>query len=978
MTFGALAFLNPLILVGLIALPIIYWLLRTVPPSPKRVTFPPTRILVGLENTEKTPANSPWWLTLLRLLAAALVIFALANPLLNPTRKASLSGDGPVVVFVDNGWASAAHWDTRAAMLERIANTAESQNKPLMVVPTASPTRQYQIKIEAPTEARATLSAIIAQPFPPNPKAAVDAAAQALASARPGKTDANVIWLSDGIGYDTTSAFAERLSQLSATGTLQVIESAPGETALGLAAGLGRGGQLTAKVIRASGTTRTGVLHALSARNERLGETTFEFKGNAQTAETQFDLPLELRNQVARILIAGENSAGAMSLLDARSQRQRIALFSGQNLEQAQPLLAPLYYVDKAVRPFSEIMPAPDKNLMAGVEQAIEKNASILVFADIGRIPDRLQKSLEQWVDRGGVLLRFSGPRLERSNDALLPAPLRAGGRTLGGALSWSTPQALATFSETSPFVGLAIPEDVVVKRQVLVDPTRLPSNTQIWARLEDGTPLVTAKKQGEGRIILFHVTANSDWSNLPISGLFVEMLQRISALGNITSAQPQSGKGLPSTAAATAQTDQDETVLSPLQTLNGFGILRTPPPTAQALTISEFVRAKPSLTHPPGYYGSGNRPRALNVLNAKSTLAPLPALPSRAQRQGYKSETSTPLRPWFFAIAFGLIILDMIAVLLLQAGGLGALRSARTNPGTTPANLFLPVAISAALAIGAMAMSAQPVVAQSANQTPTAQSETDIVKALKATREVTLGYVLTGDLQTDETSLKGLKGLGTVLDLRTAISTGDPIGVDIVKDQVAFYPILYWPILKNAQPLPEATLTKIDAYMKGGGMIIFDTRDHGEGLPVGMAIEGSGTSALRRLLGRLDLPRLEPVPVGHVLTKAFYLLQSFPGRWDGGQLWAEASAVQSANGGEVREARRADGVTSILITPNDFASAWALDRRGLPLYPVTPGGEPQREMAFRTGINIVMHALTGNYKADQVHVPALLERFGQ
>ena len=95
MSFGALAFLNPWLLAALATLPIIYWLLRTVPPSPHQVTFPPTRILVGLENQEKTPAASPWWLTLIRLLAAALLIFALAEPVLNPSREAALDGIGP-------------------------------------------------------------------------------------------------------------------------------------------------------------------------------------------------------------------------------------------------------------------------------------------------------------------------------------------------------------------------------------------------------------------------------------------------------------------------------------------------------------------------------------------------------------------------------------------------------------------------------------------------------------------------------------------------------------------------------------------------------------------------------------------------------------------------------------------------------------------------------------------------------------------
>jgi hypothetical protein len=72
------------------------------------------------------------------------------------------------------------------------------------------------------------------------------------------------------------------------------------------------------------------------------------------------------------------------------------------------------------------------------------------------------------------------------------------------------------------------------------------------------------------------------------------------------------------------------------------------------------------------------------------------------------------------------------------------------------------------------------------------------------------------------------------------------------------------------------------------------------------------------------------------------------------------------------------DGVSSVVIGANDFAAAWAVDEAGQPLYPVVPGGARQREMAHRFGVNIVMYALTGNYKSDQVHVPAILERLGQ
>ena len=108
--FGALTFLSPWLLGALATLPIIYWLLRAVPPNPARVEFPPTRILVGLENEEKTADKTPWWLTLIRLLAAAFVIFALAEPVLNPAKDTALKGSGPLVIVADNGWSAASRW----------------------------------------------------------------------------------------------------------------------------------------------------------------------------------------------------------------------------------------------------------------------------------------------------------------------------------------------------------------------------------------------------------------------------------------------------------------------------------------------------------------------------------------------------------------------------------------------------------------------------------------------------------------------------------------------------------------------------------------------------------------------------------------------------------------------------------------------------------------------------------------------------
>jgi hypothetical protein len=166
---------------------------------------------------------------------------------------------------------------------------------------------------------------------------------------------------------------------------------------------------------------------------------------------------------------------------------------------------------------------------------------------------------------------------------------------------------------------------------------------------------------------------------------------------------------------------------------------------------------------------------------------------------------------------------------------------------------------------------------------------------------------------------------------------------------------------------------------MKRGRSVLFDTRDAVEAPPgPGGSANTPGMMALRDILSSLDIPELEPTPRDHVLTKTFYLLRDFPGRFTTGQLWVEALPRQAEETESERPARASDGVSTILITSNDLAGAWAIRPDGQAMLPLVPGEPRQREFAFRAGVNIVMYVLTGNYKADQVHMPALIERLGQ
>jgi hypothetical protein len=756
------------------------------------------------------------------------------------------------------------------------------------------------------------------------------------------KAGVQIVWLSDGLDDGKAEKFSAQLAKLAGSKGVEVVEPRRNDIAQALLPPSTEGDAFVATVVRADATTaRSGSVRAVEADGSLVGEVNYIFSAGDLSAPVKFDLPLELRNRIHRLEIAGENSAGSVSLIDERWRRRSVGLVSGAPAEEAQPLLSDLYYLQRALEPYAEVRrAAPDRGGKSEIADLLSSPLSVLVLTDVGNLVGPDHDAIARWVENGGVLLRFAGPRLAREGDDLLPVPLRTGGRALGGALSWTNPQHLAAFGTHSPFFDLAIPDDVTVSRQVLAEPTiDLASHT--WAHLQDGTPLVTANKFGKGTVVLFHVTADTSWSNLPLSGLFVDMLRRVVALSQgVASADGERGEG--------------SRTLAPARTLDGFGHLTTPPATATPLPAATFDSEAVGPRHPPGLYGPADSPRAFNLGRAGLKLQPIGALATSVVRHPFAEAAETRLRPWVLALALAFILADGIASLYVTG-----LFDATPIRRRRRADSIVPALLLAALAFGLT------------HATPARAEDSDAF-ALAASTETRLAYVITGDSNVDEVSRAGLASLSDVLRERTSFEPAAPMGVDVAHDELSFFPVLYWPMTPGQENLSPEALARVNLYMKNGGTILFDTRDQDRSVA---GVPGPGTEVLRRLLNRLDIPPLEPVPPTHVLTKSFYLLQSFPGRWEGGQVWVEASNGEGSGKG-TRLSN--DGVSSVVIGSNDYAAAWARGANGRPLYPCQPGGEYQREMAERFGVNLVMYALTGNYKADQVHVPALLERLGQ
>jgi len=916
---AGIGFTAPWVLLGLLTLPILWLILRAVPPAPIRRLFPAVTLLLGLKDDESVSDRTPWWLLLLRMLAAAAIIIGLAGPVLNPSRDQA--GSGPLLLVLDASWAGATQWSTTLDQIDTQLTEAGRAGRTVAILSLTEP----EVPVFQAAEAwRGRLPGLTPTPWQPED----EQIEQVLALLDQADGGFDTHWFSDRLAFD---GHERVLQTLQARGTVTVYQSAKPVVAILPAAYQDGVIQLTAQravpgpatqvTVLAQGRDPAGAMRVLQSAE-------MEF-GNGETeAQVELALPSELRARITRFEIRGQRSAGAVTLTDDSLRRREVALIAGTLNREGLELLSPLHYLTQVLVPTADFVDG-------GLLEVLPANPDAIVLADVAKLSGAEQAALVEWVEQGGLLLRFAGPRMAASDlgrdaeDTLLPVRLRSGGRSVGGAMSWGEAKGLAPFPDHSPFHGLQVPADVSVTTQVMAQPDPNLAD-RVIASLSDGTPLVTRKALGLGQVVLFHVTADAEWSSLPLSGLFVEMLDRLAVASAAKSRQEAQLQG---------------TTWEPIQVLDGFGSLSDTGNLAGVDGV-DLISGTIGPDLRPGLYESGKQKLALNVLSEDTVLSPA-VWPSDVPIKGQEVNTETPIGGILLSLALLLLTVDVIASLALS-GRLG-------------------IARAAAMALGAMLL------------VPEAQAQTpeDTEFALNATKELVLAHVLTGDRQVDDVAGAGMRGLAQTLFYRTSVEPAEPIGVDLERDELAFFPLLYWPITPD-QPQPSVeAYAKLNAYLRSGGMILFDTRD-ADVARIG-ASSPNGRK-LQQLAAPLNIPSLEPVPRDHVLTRAFYLLQDFPGRYAGTEVWVEAAPLDAEQIEGMPFRNLNDNVTPVVIGGNDWASAWAVDRNGQALLPVGRGyaGERQRELANRFGVNLVMHVLTGNYKSDQVHVPALLDRLGQ
>ena len=909
---GPITFLAPLALLGLLALPIIWWILQITPPQPKQAEFPPMRILQDVTSEEETPDSTPLWLLLYRLILAALIAVALASPIIGA--KAAQTAR-PLTLIIDSGWDAAPNWTAVVRDAQARIAKAQRQNLDVLLLTTTGQKQSTDFTPAAQAMNAVKALSVSAQ--------SSDRAATAALLGRANISGTEAVWLSSGLEFGaganalaktmTRAASATRLSPLPENRL--VLPGKVSETAKGFRAVYHNPGHN----LRAD-TARTIEITAHERSGSVIARSTASFSGGVPTAEAAFELPADLRNRVAVLRVVGMASSGSVKLLDDSWGRPVIGILTPPK-DSASPLLSEPYYSQSALAPYGDIFSGT-------LEELLPIAPSIIIMADSARNDS---EEMVDFVETGGLLIRFAGPKLAARGDALLPVLLREGDRALGGALTWTDPQRLARFSTDSPFFGLNVPSDITVKQQVMAEPGAQ-TDALTWARLEDGSPVVTSAPKGLGRVVLFHVTAGPEWSNLAVGGLYVDMLRRLLPLANASPAPNQNSDG---------------SDWAPDRILTGFGRLSAPDISAQTLADKVFASTKISRAHPAGLYRQGARRRARNAVSDPSKIGVIGNTPS-VKSAHYSPPKARTLGGVLLAVALIMLALDVLFS-LVSSGRIGYLKPKKLRP-----------IMIVLFTCGLVALPTPQARAQTAPQaTKTEQSQT-VTDALG----LHLAYVKTGDSRVDSLSEAAMKTLVLELTARTTIEPTGARGVNLGVDPLVFYPFLYFPVTRGAAELTPEASASLNAYMASGGTIVFDTRDQGDRALLGTSSH-PGLSAVTK---DLDIPQIGPIPTDHVLTKSFYLLQSFPGRWANGTVWVDKDRNGTAR----------DGVSSVIIGANDWAAGWAASENGDFLISLENDIARQREFSLRFGVNLAMYALSGNYKADQVHAAALIKRIGQ
>ncbi len=892
-----ISFANPLALWAIGSLPLIYLVVKTFPPAPKSFNFSSLYLLKSISSDTITRSKCPIWLLIFRILLILVIIIYFSKPFINSSKLDNKIEN--YFVFLDAGWSTASEWENYKDTLLEIMLEAKKLNKKFYLL-RSNPDKERDSTIMF--QSTNQLSDYLNEQ-PPSPwQFNLDKTINKLDKTKFKKNTRYFYILSDFDYYPNEKRISSIIKEKYPN--IEIINLVSRIKVLDKPSIIADNIEIKVKRLGNFFSEDQFYLKMVSKDGQVIYYKNYNFKKNDHTVIIREKFPLSLINRLEKIEIVDQNHAAGKFYFDDLNKKKIIGIVSEIIDYKENPLLSSVYYIKKALGNENKI-------IINNLENLISANIDILILPDVGLIEEKLSIILKKWISNGGLLIRFSGPKLAKEyTNFITTEKTYKKIRFLGGQLSWEDEPIIESFPDNSIFRGLEIPDDIVIRKQLMLDFKGNQKYT-VLGSLKDGTPLITSKEYDKGKIILFHFTANNDWSNIPITNLFVEMLYRTTLFNSIR------------------KNDSLEEVKMKYF-IDGFGKIQKPDKIIKIKDGIKLQKSHPSPKNIPGIYENDELSIALNLSgNLKYDQFVKESYKNTTEEVFFKKSISDLSKIFLYLIIIFSIV-DIIATLMIKINS-NILKTFKKKIGYLSMFFLLFCFI-----------------------------KNDNLKANDYFNETYLAYVKSANENKNKITKRGLNTLSEVLDRRTSISPRGVIEVDIEKDEIFYFPFLYWPIGKTLPDLSARTITKVKDYLFKGGIIFFDAYE----IKINNSSDSKNLKKMVSFLRKINSNELINIDKKHTLSKSFYLLNSFPGRWNKNLILTDKN-----------DKRINDGVSSIVLGFNDWASAWALDENNYPIYPVVPGGEKQREFAYRVGVNITMYSLTGTYKNDQIHSKSILER---
>jgi len=898
---NTLSLTNYYALLGLLALPLVFFIVKLFPPTPKKFFFSSFFLINKIEKVSVTKKKFPLWLIIFRIILITLIILFFCKPYLNISEnKNSTETVKNYIIVADIGWSISKEWDKFKNIVNAISIEAEKQNKKIIFYHSNSKNYNKPKVFETTQSINQYLNKINPVPWQFE-----------------NSNFKEIIKQNNNFENNKTFFIYSKFDRKNYNEQIKDLDFIykkvknkilidPVESIIYLKnVSISKESVIFEVSRHAQSKIPTEFsVRITSINNQIVFKKKFVLEQNQTIFYFNEKFPLKVLNQIHKIEIVEQNHAGAKYYFDDYSKKKKIGLYTENTQYRENFLLSPLYYLEKSLE--------KDNILKVGnLDQLIKFDCSVIIIPDKGKIPKKDHLKLNNWLTKGGTIIRFASTKLANNSISFLPASnLLMAVRNLGGPLIMEEALKISPFKKTSIFHGLPVPKDITFKKQLIIDSNN--NNLLIAASLSDNTPLVSLGNIEKGKVFLFHITANNDWSNLPLSSLFSEMLQRIILLS-----EKKITKSVKS--------------LSLTKEINGYGNLNNTLKNSILKDAALLKKITPSENYLPGIYENNELTVALNLSdkivdkNFKNSFDKNYEILTNFKKQ------ILDLRPILIKIILFMFIIDMLISMILKSN-FNFISSFYKNKNLLSLFFLLMFFLNS-----------------------------NVIYSENFSKDTFLAYVKTNDKKLNAISNSGLNTIKNLLKTRTSISPVAIIEIDIIKDPLYSIPFLYWPLPEDLIELDVKTITKIKNYLANGGMILFDVIGFSR---ESFNLDNNKFKSIKDFLSSIEAADLTPIPKNHTLTKSFYLLKKFPGRWDNKNLLVENSSLELN-----------DGVNSVILGFNDWASAWALDSNNDPLFSVVPGGERQREASYRFGINITMYALTGNYKSDQIHYKSILNR---